>query len=255
MCKMEDDHVVVVENITKIYLMGEVEVPAIRGISLKIRRGEFIAIMGPSGAGKSSLMNILGCLDTPTSGRYILDGIDVSEMSSDELADIRNLKLGFVFQGFNLLPRTSAIENVEVPMLYSDRYESYEREEKAYKALKDVGLEQRAHHLPSQLSGGERQRVAIARALVNDPTIILADEPTGNLDTKTSIEIMNIFQKLNKEKKITIIMVTHEPDISLFAERIIHIRDGKVLREEKVENRAVAEDILAYGDFSKFVPS
>jgi putative ABC transport system ATP-binding protein len=234
-----------VENLVKTYIMGEIKVRALRGVSVTVERGEFVAIMGPSGSGKSTFMNILGCLDTPSSGLYLLDNIDVSKMTKDELAGIRNLKIGFVFQGFNLLSRTSAIENVELPMLYSDKYDSIEKERRAIQALDSVGLGKRYKHVPSQMSGGEQQRVAIARSLVNDPPLILADEPTGNLDTKTSIEIMNIFQKLNEDKGITILMVTHEPDISSYAKRIISLRDGKLLSDEKVINRSIAEKILA----------
>ncbi|MCE1245831.1 MAG: ABC transporter ATP-binding protein [Firmicutes bacterium] len=240
-----------VENLVKTYIMGEVKVRALRGVSITVERGDFVAIMGPSGSGKSTFMNILGCLDTPSSGIYLLDNIDVSKMTKDELAGIRNLKIGFVFQGFNLLARTTAIENVELPMLYSEKFDSLEREKRAAKALESVGLGKRTHHVPSQMSGGEQQRVAIARSLVNDPPLILADEPTGNLDTKTSIEIMNIFQKLNDEKGITILMVTHEPDISSYAKRIISLRDGKLLSDEKVVNRSIAEKILSDGKLSE----
>jgi putative ABC transport system ATP-binding protein len=236
--------IVEVNGLGKKYCMGEVVVPALKGITLNVMPGEFVAVMGPSGSGKSTFMNILGCLDSPTSGSYILDGVDVSSMTSDELAEIRNLKLGFVFQGFNLLARTTAIENVELPMLYSARFKASERESRALKSLELVGLKKRSHHVPSKLSGGEQQRVAIARALVNEPALILADEPTGNLDTKTSIEIMNIFQKLNEENGITVIMVTHEPDISQYAKRIITIRDGKLLRDEQVIERLKAEEML-----------
>lgn len=239
------ESIVEIINLVKTYHMGEVEVLATRGISLSVGKGEFLAVMGPSGSGKSTLMNILGCLDKPTSGSYILDGVNVSNMTSDELAAIRNEKLGFVFQGFNLLSRTTALENVEIPMLYSGRHSSLEREENALSALRMVGLEKRADHVPSQMSGGEQQRVAIARALVNNPPLILADEPTGNLDTKTSIEIMDIFQKLNEEKGITVIMVTHEPDISKYAKRIIHVRDGKLRSDEIVADRLFASDVLS----------
>lgn len=241
---------VVVQDLKKVYSLGEIELHALKGVGCTVERGEFVAVMGPSGSGKSTFMNILGCLDTPTSGKYILDGVDVSQMTSDELAVIRNLKLGFVFQGFNLLARTSALENVELPLLYSDRLEGDLRDQKALAALEAVGLSGRSHHMPSQLSGGEQQRVAIARALVNDPQLILADEPTGNLDTKTSFEIMKIFQGLNSEKGITIIMVTHEPDISRFAHRVIHMRDGLLRRDEKVESRMIAHELLATHIFS-----
>lgn len=240
-----------VENLIKTYEMGEVAVQALRDVSISVNRGEFIAIMGPSGSGKSTLMNILGCLDKPSSGTYTLDGVDVSQMTSDELAKIRNVKLGFVFQGFNLLARTSALENVELPMLYSDKYAPEEREERAIQALESVGLGKRAHHVPSQMSGGEQQRVAIARALVNDPALLLADEPTGNLDTKTSLEIMKIFQDLNEKKGITILMVTHENDISRFSRRIIRMRDGKLRHDDLVDERLSAEFVLNNYDLSK----
>jgi len=245
-----NDTLVLVDNLVKTYIMGEVKVRALRGVTLKIKRGEFVAVMGPSGSGKSTLMNILGCLDKPTEGKYLLDNVDISELSRNELAKIRNIKLGFVFQGFNLLPRTSALENVELPMLYSDKFDSIERDEKAKEALRSVGLEKRVHHVPSQMSGGEQQRVAIARSLVNDPVLILADEPTGNLDTRTSIEIMNIFQKLNREQNITVIMVTHEHDISQYAQRIISLRDGKLIEDQIVESRFIADEILKQHQFA-----
>jgi len=217
-----------VQDLTKTYRFGEVEVHALRGVSLSIQRGDFVAIMGPSGSGKSTFMNILGFLDQPTHGQYLLEGINGEHLSRDELAEIRNRKIGFVFQGFNLLARTSALENVELPMIYA-RTSAHKRREIAKKALTEVGLEGRGHHHPSQLSGGEQQRVAIARALVNQPSIILADEPTGNLDSKTSVEIMTIFQRLNRDLGITIIMITHEPDIALYAKRNIHFKDGGVV--------------------------
>jgi len=216
------------QELVKIYHFGEVEVHALRGVSLSIERGEFVAIMGPSGSGKSTFMNILGFLDQPTRGQYLLEGINGEHLSRDELAEIRNRKIGFVFQGFNLLARTSAMENVELPMIYA-RTSAHQRKENVRRALAEVGLEGRGHHHPSQLSGGEQQRVAIARALVNQPSIILADEPTGNLDSKTSAEIMAIFQGLNRDLGITILMITHEPDIALFAKRNIHFRDGAVV--------------------------
>lgn len=219
------------EELVKVYYFGEVEVHALRGVSLSIERGEFVAIMGPSGSGKSTFMNILGFLDQPTRGQYLLEGINGQHLSRDELAEIRNQKIGFVFQGFNLLARTSALENIELPLIYA-RTSTSKRKEMAQKSLSAVGLEGRGHHHPGQLSGGEQQRVAIARALVNQPSILLADEPTGNLDSKTSVEIMAIFQRLNGDMGITIIMITHEPDIALFAKRNIHFRDGVVVDDQ-----------------------
>ncbi|NWG04057.1 MAG: ABC transporter ATP-binding protein [Syntrophaceae bacterium] len=219
-----------VHDLVKIYSLGEVEVHALRGVSLSIDRGEFVAIMGASGSGKSTFMNILGFLDQPTSGQYLLEGINGENLSRDELAEIRNRKIGFVFQGFNLLSRTAAIENVELPLIYAGASAS-KRRERAQKALAAVGLKGREYHQPNQLSGGEQQRVAIARALVNEPSILLADEPTGNLDTKTSEEIMKIFQRLNQEMSITIIMITHESDIASFGKRVILFRDGQVLHD------------------------
>ncbi|OGQ04617.1 MAG: macrolide ABC transporter ATP-binding protein [Deltaproteobacteria bacterium RBG_19FT_COMBO_46_12] len=224
------DPLIQVRDLVKVYSLGEVEVQALRGVSLSIHRGEFVAIMGASGSGKSTFMNILGFLDQPTSGQYLLEGINGENLSRDELAEIRNRKIGFVFQGFNLLSRTAAIENVELPLIYAGASTS-NRKEMAEKALSAVGLKGREHHHPNQLSGGEQQRVAIARALVNEPSILLADEPTGNLDTKTSEEIMRIFQRLNQELKITIIMITHESDIASFSKRIILFRDGKVVED------------------------
>ena len=221
-----------VQDLTKIYRFAEIEVHALRGVSLEIQRGEFVAIMGPSGSGKSTFMNVLGFLDQPTGGKYLLEGINGENLSRDELAEIRNRKIGFVFQGFNLLARTSAFENVELPMIYA-RTSTPKRKEMARKALVEVGLGDRGHHHPSQLSGGEQQRVAIARALVNQPSIILADEPTGNLDSKTSVEIMAIFQRLNRDLGITIIMITHETDISLYAKRSIHFKDGLVIKDRE----------------------
>jgi putative ABC transport system ATP-binding protein len=220
------------QEITKIYKLGDIDVKALRGVSLTIKKGEFVAVMGPSGSGKSTFMNILGCLDKPTSGKYLLEDIDIGNLGRDELASIRNKKIGFVFQGFNLLPRTSALENVEIPMLY-DGIPAKERNGKALEALKNVGLEGMGDHHPNQLSGGQQQRVAIARALVNNAPIILADEPTGNLDTKTSAEIMEIFVKLNTESDITIILVTHENDIAAYSRRIIKFLDGLVISDEK----------------------
>ncbi len=220
-------------EITKVYSLGDIDVNALRGVSLTIGEGEFVAVMGPSGSGKSTFMNILGCLDKPTTGKYLLEDTDIGGLDRDELAGIRNKKIGFVFQGFNLLPRTSALENVELPMLY-DGIPAKDRREKALEALKNVGLEGRGDHHPNQLSGGQQQRVAIARALVNNAPIILADEPTGNLDTKTSAEIMEIFVKLNTESKITIILVTHENDIAAYSRRIIRFLDGRIMSDERV---------------------
>ena len=224
-----------IQGITKIYQLGDVSVKALCAVSLSIENGEFIAIMGPSGSGKSTFMNILGCLDKPTSGRYLLEGTDVGSLGRDELAAIRNKKIGFVFQGFNLLSRTSALENVELPMLYNG-VTAREREQKAMAALKSVGLEGREHHFPNQLSGGQQQRVAVARALVNNAPIIFADEPTGNLGTKTSAEIMELFTKLNAESNITIILITHEPDIAEYSRRIIKFRDGCIMTDEGGKN-------------------
>jgi putative ABC transport system ATP-binding protein len=220
-----------INEVTKIYQLGDVSVKALCAVSFSIEKGEFIAIMGPSGSGKSTFMNILGCLDKPTSGRYLLEGTDVGSLGRDELAAIRNKKIGFVFQGFNLLSRTSALENVELPMLYNG-VTAKEKRQRAMEALKSVGLEGREHHYPNQLSGGQQQRVAIARALVNNAPIILADEPTGNLDTKTSAEIMELFTKLNAESNITIILITHEHDIAEYSKRIIKFRDGCIINDE-----------------------
>jgi len=232
---MGSPEIIVTEDIQKVYKMGDVDVHALRGISLKIRKGEFVSIMGSSGSGKSTFMNILGCLDTPTSGRYFLEGSDVSSLGKDELAEIRNKKIGFVFQNFNLLARATAIENVELPMIYNGT-PSDKRTKRAQEALTMLGLKGRERHYPSQLSGGQQQRVAIARAIINEPSIILPDEPTGNLDTNTSIEIMEIFKMLSKEGK-TIIMVTHERDIASYAERIVSFRDGKVVEDGRVQKR------------------
>ena len=226
------ESVIQVKELVKVYYLGEVEVHALRNVSLSVERGEFVAIMGASGSGKSTFMNILGFLDHPTSGQYLLEGINGEHLSRDELAEIRNRKIGFVFQGFNLLSRTSALENVELPLVYA-RTPTSKRKEMAQKALSAVGLEGRGHHHPRQLSGGEQQRVAIARALVNEPSILLADEPTGNLDSKTSEEIMAIFQRLNRDLGITIIMITHEPDIASFAKRDILFKDGKIVDDHE----------------------
>lgn len=235
-----------IHNLTKTYIIGEVKVEALRGVSLDVHAGEFVAATGPSGSGKSTFMHILGCLDRPTGGTYRLDGRDVSTLSRDELAAVRNKKIGFVFQGFNLLARTTALDNVELPLLYNGAGKrASERHKRAMAALSAVGLSDRAHHYPNQLSGGQQQRVAIARALINEPAILLADEPTGNLDTRTSIEVMGIFQKLNRERGITILLITHEPDIAQYAGRIIAFRDGRVLRDELVKTHRLAEDELS----------
>src|SRR6476660_6421599 len=235
--------VIQLDHIHKIYTMGDVDVHALRGVSLTIREGEFVAIMGASGSGKSTTMNILGCLDRPTRGTYVLDGEDVSEMSKDERADIRCQKIGFVFQGFNLLSRTSALENVELPMLYAG-VESGQRDQRAMDALASVGLAGREQNHPNQLSGGQQQRVAVARALVNNPALILADEPTGNLDSRTSVEVMEIFQRLNRERGITLVLVTHEPDIAEYADRVIVFKDGKIKSDHRVEHpRNAAEEL------------
>lgn len=224
-----------VSGVVKIYKMGDVDFHAIRGISLSIDRGEFVALMGPSGSGKSTFMNILGCLDIPTSGKYFLERQDISHLSKDNLAVIRNKKIGFVFQSFNLLSKVSAIENVELPLLYNGS-PSKVRKERSILVLKSVGLGGKEHHRPNQLSGGEQQRVAIARALVNNPSLILADEPTGNLDSQTSVELMTLFKRLNKENGITIVMVTHEPDIARYADRRVYFKDGRVVKDDKITN-------------------
>jgi len=230
------------EHLVKTYYLGEVEVPALKGVDLTIQTGEFVAIMGASGSGKSTFMNILGCLDRPTQGKYFLEGDDVSGLTRDELAQIRNQRIGFVFQNFNLLSRTSALENIELPLFYNNS-SSRERHQRAMEALTIMGLQGREHHFPSQISGGQQQRVAIARALVNRPSLILADEPTGNLDTRTSLEIMEIFQKLNQASRITIILVTHELDIARYASRQVVFRDGIVIKDETFEPRQAAEDL------------
>ena len=236
--------VIQLQEIHKTYHTGEVDVHAVRGVTLDIAQGEFVALMGASGSGKSTMMNIIGCLDRPTKGKYSLDGIDVSQLNRDELADIRNQKIGFVFQGFNLLARTSALENVELPMLYTrQRLSGTSQRERALKALDTVGLADRADHKPNQLSGGQQQRVAIARALSNEPSLLLADEPTGNLDTRTSIEIMGVFQKLN-DLGMTIVMVTHELDIAQYTTRMVVMRDGKVVGDTPVANRLNATNEL-----------
>ena len=235
--------IIEIKSLRKDYQIGEVKVHALRGVDLKIHEGEFVAIMGMSGSGKSTMLNILGCLDKPTSGDYILDGVNVNSMNKDELAKLRNSKLGFVFQSYNLLARTTALENVELPLFYNSRVKARERKELALRALEAVGLTDRMHHMPNQLSGGQQQRVAIARSLVNDPVLILADEPTGNLDTRTSFEIMELFQDLN-DKGRTIVFVTHETDIARFATRNVTFRDGKIQRESIVSERLNAREII-----------
>jgi putative ABC transport system ATP-binding protein len=235
--------VIRLENVHKTYDLGEIQVFALRGVSIEVRVGEFVAVMGPSGSGKSTVMNILGCLDRPTKGHYYLDGIDVSGMTKTELARIRNRKLGFVFQQFNLLSRTSALENVELPTVYAG-IPPEERTKRAMESLRIVGLAERSGHHPSQLSGGQQQRVAIARALVNRPSILLADEPTGNLDSRTSVEIMQILQTLNEEQGLTIVLVTHEPDIAQYAKRNLEFRDGRLRRDILVAGRLIAREVL-----------
>jgi putative ABC transport system ATP-binding protein len=239
--------VISVRNLVKTYTVGEVTVRALRGCDFDVEKGEFVCVTGPSGSGKSTLMHILGCLDRPTSGQYFLDGKDVSRMSKDELAMVRNKKIGFVFQGFNLLSRTTALDNVELPLLYNggSRMKAAERHRRAMDALKIVGLGDRFHHFPNQLSGGQQQRVAIARSLINEPSIILADEPTGNLDTRTSIEVMDIFQRLNRERGITIVLITHEMDIAEHGSRFVRFRDGKIQIDQKITKRRNAAEELA----------
>ncbi len=237
--------VISVKNLVKTYVVGEVEVRALRGVNLDVQQGEFLAVTGPSGSGKSTFMHIAGCLDRPTSGQYFLDGSDVSQMSKDQLAGVRNRKIGFVFQGFNLLSRTSAVYNVELPLLYQGGLKGPERHKRAIDVLAMVGLGNRTDHHPNQLSGGQQQRVAIARALINTPSILLADEPTGNLDTRTSIEVMDIFQKLNRETGITVLLITHEMDIAEYGTRIVTFRDGQVVADKAVTKRRLAQDELA----------
>lgn len=230
---------IILKDIVKIYKTGDIDLKALSGINLTVKDGEFVSIMGPSGSGKSTMMNILGCLDTATSGEFFLDDLNINQAREDELAEIRNRKIGFVFQSFNLLSRTTALENVELPMLYNG-VSARERRSRALKALTAVGLSERIHHKPNELSGGQQQRVAIARALVNNPVIIMADEPTGNLDSKSSIEIMNVFQQLN-DMGITIVLVTHEPDIARYSKRIIHFKDGYIDYDEIIKDRTIAE--------------
>jgi putative ABC transport system ATP-binding protein len=235
--------VIAVHELTKTYAMEGAPVHALRDVTLEMRRGEFVSVVGPSGSGKSTLMHILGCLDQPTSGRYLLEGRDVSRLPDDELSAIRNRQIGFVFQGFNLLPRTSALENVELPLLYvpDAKVSPAERRKRAAKALAAVGLGDRADHHPNQLSGGQQQRVAIARALLNDPAILLADEPTGNLDSETSVEVMDIFQRLNEERGLTIVLITHEPQVAEYASRIVRFKDGRVISDEANVSRRAGE--------------
>jgi putative ABC transport system ATP-binding protein len=235
--------VIQLDHIHKTYTMGDVDVLALRGVTLTIREGEFVAIMGASGSGKSTMMNIIGCLDRPTRGTYILDGQDVSELSKDERADIRCQKIGFIFQGFNLLSRTSALENVELPMLYAG-VPTAQRDERAMEALAAVGLAGREQNHPNQLSGGQQQRVAVARSLVNNPALILADEPTGNLDSRTSVEVMEIFQRLNRERGITLVLVTHEPDIAQYAQRVIVFKDGRIKKDYQIDEPRDAAEAL-----------
>jgi putative ABC transport system ATP-binding protein len=238
--------VIATRNLVKTYTLGDNVVRALAGVSLDVEAGDFLAVTGPSGSGKSTLMHILGCLDRPTSGEYVLDGRDVSKMSNDELATVRQQKIGFVFQGFNLLPRTSALDNVELPLLYGGRrIPAADRRRRALAALEAVGLHERADHHPNQLSGGQQQRVAIARALINDPAILLADEPTGNLDTRTSLEVMDLFQRLNRDRGITVLLITHEADIAEHASRIISCRDGLVQSDRRLTNPRSAKVELA----------
>jgi putative ABC transport system ATP-binding protein len=240
---MSDRPVIELQGVKKVYSMGDNQVFALRGVSLTVMPGEMIAVMGSSGSGKSTLMNMLGCLDTPSEGSYVLDGTRVDGLSRNELADLRNQKLGFVFQGFNLLPRTSAVENVELPLLYDRTGRKRDTRQLAEQALQRVGLGTRLDHQPSELSGGQQQRVAIARALVTSPTLLLADEPTGNLDSRTSVEVMALFQELN-DQGITILLVTHEPDVAQYAKRIVEVRDGRIVRDHAVKNRHRAADDL-----------
>ena len=236
--------IIEINELRRTFQVGSEQVHALKGISFFVEEGEFISIMGSSGSGKSTLLNILGCLDRPTSGEYLIDGVSVSQRTKDELSTLRNRKIGFVFQSYNLLARTTALENVELPLLYNNTISTKERHERSVYALEQVGLQDRMHHLPNQLSGGQQQRVAIARALVNDPVILLADEATGNLDTRTSYEIMSLFQKLNSEGK-TIAFVTHEPDIAIFTKRTIQLRDGHIIKDDLVETKSAADALKA----------
>ncbi|WP_282590959.1 ABC transporter ATP-binding protein [Gaoshiqia sediminis] len=235
--------IIEVSGLKKDFHVGEITVHALKGINLEIKQGEFVAIMGTSGSGKSTMLNILGCLDKPTAGQYVLDGVSMGELGKNQLAGLRNNKLGFVFQSYNLLPRTTALENVELPLFYNSKVKAKERKERAIAALEAVGLSDRMYHMPNQLSGGQQQRVAIARSLVNDPVVILADEATGNLDTRTSYEIMSLLQRLNEDGK-TIVFVTHEPDIARFTTRNVVFRDGHIIREEMVKDRLNAAEML-----------
>jgi putative ABC transport system ATP-binding protein len=237
--------IISIKNLVKTYQMGDMEVHALRGVDLEIYNDDFVAIMGKSGSGKSTFMNIIGCLDVPTKGEYLLDGVDIRMQNKDQLAKLRNKKIGFVFQSFNLLSRTSALENVELPLMYMSGISSKQMRERAMKALEMVGLVNRSHHFPNQLSGGEQQRVAIARALVNDPVVILADEPTGNLDTRTSVEVMDIFQELNING-ITVVIVTHEPDIASYTKSNVIFRDGKIQKMVMVENQKIAKEEIKH---------
>jgi len=247
--------VIAVKNLVKTYVVGEVEVRALRGVNLEVRPGEFVAVTGPSGSGKSTFMHIAGCLDRPTSGQYLLDGQDVSRMSKDALAAVRNRKIGFVFQGFNLLSRTSALDNVELPLLYGGHtMKTADRHKRAMAMLEAVGLGERSDHHPNQLSGGQQQRVAIARALINNPAIVLADEPTGNLDTRTSIEVMGLFQQLNLQRGITVLLITHEIDIAEYGTRVVSFRDGLVVADRAVTSRRNAAEELANLPTAQDVP-
>jgi putative ABC transport system ATP-binding protein len=243
--------VISIRSLTKTYQMGDVQVHALRSVGLEIEEGEFVSVIGPSGSGKSTLMHILGCLDQPSSGQYFLDGKDVSRLSDDEISSVRNSKIGFVFQGFNLLTRTSALENVELPLLYNtaNSVSAGERRARAMAALAAVGLQGREHHHPNQLSGGQQQRVAIARALLNNPSMLLADEPTGNLDSRTSVEVMNIFQKLKDERGITIVLITHEHDVAAYGTRIVQFKDGQI-----ISDRANSSRRMAHGELAEMLP-